>query len=115
MANKAYQITTSADEGFGIYSARTAGKAKTMAVTALQDAYPKANYSWITSCRRNPEYDELAMKYPGCIAWEHNGEHWQQDKGRWWDGQESFFDAVRNDTEMSQEQKDFWLSKEPKE
>jgi hypothetical protein len=86
---KAYRITTILnDEGsFGVYSAETPARAKTMVVSAMREAYSDANYPWITSCRRAPEYDALAEKYRGCIAWKEGFEHWEQDRGHWWDGE----------------------------
>ena len=84
---KAYKIRTEIDEGgFGIYVAESAGKAKTMCVSAMTDAYYDATYSWVISCLRIPEFDYLgAEDKRGCIAWQsYEGEKWQIDRGHWW-------------------------------
>ena len=70
--NKAYRITTKPDDhptDWTIYSAKSAGRAKTLCVRSMQSAYLEANYSWITSCRRCPEYDALAANDERCIAY----------------------------------------------
>ena len=85
--NKAYIIKTKIDidnSSWGIYSGKTAPKVKTYVMSSLKDIYRESNYSWITSCRRIPEYDNLAQKYDGCIAWKQGTEHWEQDKGHWY-------------------------------
>jgi hypothetical protein len=85
---KAYKIKSKLDttkESYGIYSAENAGKAKTSLIRSAQDAYKDVNYSYIISCRRAPEYDALASKYRGCIAWRDDKEYFEQDKGHWWE------------------------------
>lgn len=77
---KAYKIQTKGFDGFGIWLEESAGKAKSIAMCSLHDAYPDANYSWFTSCRRAPEFDYLADKGPGCVAWQSDIEHWQIDR-----------------------------------
>ncbi len=86
---KAWRITTTADgiRGFSIVSAINPGKAKTTVINQIREAYYKGTYSWIISCRRAPEYDELAHKYSGTIAWHHDRENWEQDRGRWSDSE----------------------------
>lgn len=87
--NKAYKIKTNFDENkdsWSIYSAENAGKAKTSILYSIKDGiYSGANYSSIYFCRRAEEYDGLASKYLGCIAWKQGNENWQQDKGHWYD------------------------------
>lgn len=88
---KAYKIETKVDPGFSIYIAENAGSAKTRAVSSMRDAYRDANYSWVTSCHRAPEFDYLAPNNENaCIAWSHEGEHWQIDRSpsHWWWGDE---------------------------
>jgi hypothetical protein len=82
---KAYKIITHDLGGFGIYIATSAGKAKTLCMQGLHDAYPKADYSWFKSCRRVPKYDYLAPTAKGCVAWKDGNENWQLDKGHWYD------------------------------
>jgi hypothetical protein len=85
--NKAYRIVTKANPNmWTVYSAPTSGKAKTSCFYRLREAYYAATYAWISSCRRAPQFDSLAEKYSGCIAWrDHTGENWEQDKGHWYD------------------------------
>lgn len=91
---KAYQISCKKSNKpgeWGIYSGENAAKAKTIFMVDLKENYPESNYSWITTCRRIPEYDELANKYSGCIAWKMQcwdrdiWERWEQDKGHWYE------------------------------
>ena len=84
---KAWRIATKAHDegGFSIVSERCAGRAKTLEVYAMRDGYDKATHAWITSCRRAPEFDALAKKYKGTIAWHMDGENWEQDRGHWRD------------------------------
>jgi hypothetical protein len=90
---KAYKITTKANEigEWLIYSGENAGKVKTFCVNHMKEAYSDATYSWINSCKRIPEYDELANKYNGCIAWKIKAsdqiswERWEQDKSNWFE------------------------------
>lgn len=86
---KAWRITTKAhnDGGYSIVSDRTAGEAKTHEVNSIREAYCNANYSWVISCRRAPEYDELARTWPGTIAWRDpvDRESWEIDRGHWHD------------------------------
>ncbi len=87
---KAYRIYTCAhNEGdYGIYGARSAGKAKTMCMSGLGNAgYNDASYAWIKSCRRAPEYDNLARTLGGCIAWKDGREHWDLELGHWYGGE----------------------------
>jgi hypothetical protein len=84
---KAFKIKTQLDRGFSIQIAETAGSAKSQVVRELQDCYRNATYSWITSCRRVPEFDYLVdIGHSGCVAWSHEGERWQIDRGHWWHG-----------------------------
>jgi hypothetical protein len=85
--NKAYRIVTQADpDMWVVYAAPTSAKAKTSCFYAMREAYPDATYAWINSCRRAPQYDALAEKHSGCIAWRDRcGENWEQDKGHWYD------------------------------
>jgi hypothetical protein len=71
MKRKAYKIVTDINDygGYGIYSAESSGRAKTMVVNGLREAYYEATYSWIKSCKRAYNYDCLADKYSGCVAW----------------------------------------------
>jgi len=87
LSRKAYKISTKAhnEGGYCIVSARSAGEAKSMIISDMQDAYDKPTYSWIISCRRAPEYDDLAHQWKGCIAWHDYGENWEQDRGSWRD------------------------------
>jgi len=92
-AYKAYRIKTRLDEDaddFVIYSAPSAGQAKRMAVMGMRDSHPDANFPWITSCRRAPEYDELAKKLNGCICWRAGREWWHLEQGHWWDWEKPF-------------------------
>jgi len=73
---KAYKITTIGYDGWVMYSAESAGKAKTLCFYGLRDAYDGATYAWIKSCRRAPTCDDLAEKYTGCLAWEDGHDHW---------------------------------------
>ena len=85
---RAFKIVTKEDNpgSFNVFIAESAGNAKTQVIAAMQNAgYNNATYSWITSCHRAPEYDYLADKGPGCVAWKiidwYNGnEEWQIDK-----------------------------------
>ena len=85
---KAYKIQTKIDSGFSIYIAENAGSAKTRAVSSMCDSYRDANYSWVTSCRRAPEFEYLALNNENsCVAWSsEEGERWQIDRGHWWHG-----------------------------
>jgi hypothetical protein len=87
LKRKAYQIRVERadidNNSWGVYSACTPGKAKSVCLSGLKEAYTDATFAWITTCRRAPEYDTLAEKYPGCIAWKQGREHWEQDKGHW--------------------------------
>jgi hypothetical protein len=90
---KAYKIVTNINEPgeWMVYSAETDGKAKTMCVNAMRDVYKKANYSWIKSCLRIPEYDSMAEKGKGCIAWKllssdlRTYERWELDRSNWFE------------------------------
>jgi hypothetical protein len=85
---KAYKIITSYHDrgGFSIYSANTAGRAKTICIYNLQEAYSKASYKHIEKCVRAPEYDILANKHQyTCIAWHDDGENFEMDRGHWYD------------------------------
>lgn len=88
MKKKAYKIKTKADidiNSWGIYGAYSAPRAKTLCMSSLWESYPNSNYSWITSCRRAPEYDDLVNEYSGCVAWKQGAECWEQDKGHWYE------------------------------
>lgn len=88
---KAYKIETKIDSGFSIYIAESAGSAKTLAVSSMREGWRDATYSWVTSCRRAPEFDYLAPNNDNaCVAWSHEGERWQIDRfpSHWWWGDE---------------------------
>ena len=93
---KAYKITQHDYNGFGIYIAESAGKAKTQYMYSLWDVYPEADYSWLKSCRRAPEYDYLWTIAPGrgCVAWSDGNENWQEDKGHWYNTAPCLMDTV---------------------
>lgn len=80
---KAYRIITAIhrDGDFGVYSALTAGKAKTQCFMDMRDAYPDATYAWIRSCRRAPEHDVATETGTGCIAWKNSREWWHIKRG----------------------------------
>lgn len=87
---KAYKIVSKWHEpgGYEIVSETTSGAAKTHHVNRLREVWgKKASYALVKSCRRAPEYDELARKYRGAIKWHDEGENWEQDRGSWKDGE----------------------------
>ncbi len=82
---KAYKIKTTQDEfsvDFFVYGAATAGKAKTLLLNSLQDAYPQATYAWIKSCKRCPGWDFIDKT--GCLEWQMGNEHWNIVQGHWY-------------------------------
>lgn len=86
--NKAYKIHLKVYEykdDFVIVSAKNAGRAKTIVINGLREQYLYENYSCITYCRRSYEYDPLAQKWDGYIAWKQGRENWEQDKGHWFE------------------------------
>lgn len=86
---RAFKIITKVAPAYSIYLADSAGKAKTLLLRELQDAYRKADYSWIVSCTRVREFDYLAVQVSNsCVAWSDDREHWQLDRGHWWGSEE---------------------------
>ena len=76
-------------QGYSVYLAESAGKAKTLLMHSLRDVYQNADYSWITSCCRAPEFDYLAKEnHKKCVAWVDGKERWQAGRGHWWGGSE---------------------------
>ena len=87
---KAYKIKTKArsENSYSVYVAENAGRAKTKVVQSMSDVYDGVDYSWITSCRRAPEFDHLANGRLECVAWVDGNERWQINHAVWFGGDE---------------------------
>jgi hypothetical protein len=91
IAMKAYKIETRAHEigSWSIYAGETRGRATYRCILALKAVYSKVDFTWINSCRRAPEYDDLCNRVLaplGCVAWKHGNQRWEWGKDEWYEG-----------------------------
>jgi hypothetical protein len=86
---KAYRIETTilVAGSWHIYSGENAAKAKYWCIRQMRQAGYKADFSWIVSCKRASQYDELCVKYPTqVVAWKDGPHRFQIEEGEWYQG-----------------------------